>query len=707
MPPVRTSSSNHRITKACYRCRHRKTKCDLRFPTCGTCQRANVPCVGYDAVEGRERPRSDVAYLEDKVAQLEIELQRLRSEQSVDQTKLVDTAISHLTRRLAAAVAEPHHHHNLRTLQTSSRASALPRHPLVSLNSPVFLCQSPLPALPVDGDAQPPHPPNTRCSTISLIPRHVIDIMLKNYTEIYLPQAPYIEESSLHASCEKVFAHDGAAASHFDIFLVAIALAVSATTLIRHDEERATAAAEEFWNTAKGQLVYISDEQPWQRLRALLMLTHYGFVNPQAVNVMNTIGAALRLAVQLGLHQEPPPPEQAKLCWPTLDIRRKLFWAIYSVDAACHFVVGRAFVFPRHAISAKYPESLFGTSDPSGTEQSPVTHIWPLRQYEAEVSGMLSKNGASPLSSCPLPLDVWRKRAVRRIEEWYAATHTSGNGRPGEKIEFRELMYQTNIFRLNAPSVRFPDPTPDMRKNGLNAIITIASIYSRNTRLGKLFYIWHALYQLFECGVCLLETVISAVRKAASGDQCSLAGFDAAVLTRTIRTIPQLLHKIAQRWPRVSMHAKFLEDHSGTALDCLTHWSTGNLQAVQGVDLTAETTLHRLMVPIDSPPQQAQPNDPPVDPLTQLLSAAATPVPQHVTLGSFEDDQLPPILDGMNPYAAPNIETPMDSSWNLELFWNQSPNGIAPSLKSDELSWDFPGVDLDQIFAAFKDGQSL
>lgn len=63
------------------------------------------------------------------------------------------------------------------------------------------------------------------------------------------------------------------------------------------------------------------------------MLTHYGFVNPHAVNVMNTIGAALRLAVQLGLHQEPPPHEQAELGWPTLDIRRKLFWAIYSVDA--------------------------------------------------------------------------------------------------------------------------------------------------------------------------------------------------------------------------------------------------------------------------------------------------------------------------------------------------------------------------------------
>ncbi|KAL1631293.1 hypothetical protein SLS54_000052 [Diplodia seriata] len=618
MPPVRTSSTNHRITKACYRCRHRKSKCDLRFPTCSACQRANVPCVGYDAVEGRERPRSDVAYLEDKVAQLEIELQRLRAEQSVDSSKLVDTAISTLTQSLATTISHPHHP-PARALSHSSRTAAVARHPLVSLHSPVFLSQSPAPPLHAVAESPPSRPENTRCSTIALIPRHVIDIMLKNYTDIYLPQAPYIEESQLRASCEMVFAQNGATASHFDIFLVAICLA--ATTLIRHDEERATAAAEEFWNTAKSHLVYINDEQPWQRLRALLMLTHYGFVNPRAVNLVNTIGAALRLAVQLGLHQELPVQEQAKLDWKTIDVRRKLFWAIYSVDAACHFVLYRAFVFPRNTITAKYPESIFSTQDPSGAEQSPVTHIWPLRQYEAEVSGMLSRNGSSSLSPCPLPLEVWRKRAVQRIEEWYAATHTSGNGRPGERIEFRELMYQHNIFRLNCPSIRFPEPTSEMRKNSLNAAIAMASIYSRNTRLGKLFYIWHALFQLFDAG---------------------------------------------------------------------------------DMDLSAETALRRIMVPAEGSQQQQ-----PVDSITDLLASAATPAPQRVTLDSFQDGQLPPILERVNMDEMQSIQTPIDTSWNLELFWNQSSSGAAPSLKSDELSWDFPGVDLDQIFAAFKDGQSL
>ncbi|OJD29633.1 positive regulator of purine utilization [Diplodia corticola] len=706
MPPVRTSNSNHRVTKACYRCRHRKSKCDLRFPTCGACQRANVPCVGYDAVERRERPRSDVAYLEDKVAQLEIELRRLRSVQSVDSSKLVDTAISTLTQSLAKTISHPNHHPN-RAVSHSSRTPALARHPLVSLHSPLFLSQSPSPPVCVAADPAPSRPENTRCSTIALIPRHVIDIMLKNYTDIYLPQAPYIEETQLHASCERVFAQDGATASHFDIFLVAICLAVSATTLIRHDEGRATAAAEEFWNTAKGHLVYINDEQPWQRLRALLMLTHYGFVNPRAVNLVNTIGAALRLAVHLGLHQELPAQEQAKLDWSTIDIRRKLFWAIYSVDAACHFVLYRAFVFPRNAITAKYPESIFNPQDSAGTEQSPATHIWPLRQYEAEVSAMLSRNSSSSLSPCPLPLEVWRKRAVQRIEEWYAATHTSGNGRPGERIEFRELMYQHNIFRLNCSSIRFPEPTLEMRKNSLNAAIAMASIYARNTRLGKLFYIWHALYQLFDAGVCLLETIMFATRQAAAGEPCCLHGFDAAVLTRTVRTIPHLLRKIALRWPKVLTHAKFLEDHSSVALECLSHRSCGNLQAIRDMDLSAEAVLRRIMVPTEGVLQQQPPDPPAVDPMADLFAPAATPAPQRVTIDSFRDDQLPPILDGINMDEMPSIDTPVDTSWNFELFWNQSPDGAAPSLKSDELTWDFPGVDLDQIFAAFKDGQSL
>lgn len=65
-----------RSISACQRCRTRKTRCDQKFPSCTACLKANVECVGIDAATGREIPRSYVSHLEDRVAQLELELER-------------------------------------------------------------------------------------------------------------------------------------------------------------------------------------------------------------------------------------------------------------------------------------------------------------------------------------------------------------------------------------------------------------------------------------------------------------------------------------------------------------------------------------------------------------------------------------------------------------------------------------------------------
>ena len=65
-----------RSISACLRCRLRKTRCDQKFPSCTSCLKANVECVGIDAATGREIPRSYVSHLEDRVAQLELLLQK-------------------------------------------------------------------------------------------------------------------------------------------------------------------------------------------------------------------------------------------------------------------------------------------------------------------------------------------------------------------------------------------------------------------------------------------------------------------------------------------------------------------------------------------------------------------------------------------------------------------------------------------------------
>ena len=50
-------SSSFRNVSACNRCRLRKNKCDQRLPSCASCEKASVKCVGYDPITKREIPR--------------------------------------------------------------------------------------------------------------------------------------------------------------------------------------------------------------------------------------------------------------------------------------------------------------------------------------------------------------------------------------------------------------------------------------------------------------------------------------------------------------------------------------------------------------------------------------------------------------------------------------------------------------------------
>jgi hypothetical protein len=49
--------SNFRNVSACNRCRLRKNRCDQKLPSCNSCAKANVACVGYDPITKKQIPR--------------------------------------------------------------------------------------------------------------------------------------------------------------------------------------------------------------------------------------------------------------------------------------------------------------------------------------------------------------------------------------------------------------------------------------------------------------------------------------------------------------------------------------------------------------------------------------------------------------------------------------------------------------------------
>ncbi len=71
LPSTSAASSSFRNVSACNRCRQRKNRCDQKLPSCSSCEKARVKCVGFDPLTKREIPRTYVYYLEGRVNYLE------------------------------------------------------------------------------------------------------------------------------------------------------------------------------------------------------------------------------------------------------------------------------------------------------------------------------------------------------------------------------------------------------------------------------------------------------------------------------------------------------------------------------------------------------------------------------------------------------------------------------------------------------------
>jgi hypothetical protein len=232
---------------------------------------------------------------------------------------------------------------------------AQPRKPrnhdnFLAVTSPFFLSGSPEPYLGTPTprhDAQKPFEGHLSSATkLSSIPRHAVDIMMKNYCEIYRPLYPAVEEPDLFEACDRVYSNTNPSA--LDIFCVYITLAISVCstisqcrrnvltrvqmqTLMYRDERRATAASYGFWTTAVDVLGQAGPIDAWGRLQALQLLSHYAFMNPKYVDCSKCAAAATRLCSQLGLEHD-IPSAHGELDSKTLSTRRRLYWNSYNLD---------------------------------------------------------------------------------------------------------------------------------------------------------------------------------------------------------------------------------------------------------------------------------------------------------------------------------------------------------------------------------------
>ncbi|KAI9811048.1 MAG: Fungal specific transcription factor [Pycnora praestabilis] len=261
-----------------------------------------------------------------------------------------------------------------------------------------------------------------------------------------------------------------------------------------------------------------------EELQAVLLLAGFALLRPVAPGLWYIIGVAVRLGVDLGLHYEDgtgiqgsngdniglgrsesthmsqssgdqqssrpsliDPKERGRREW-VRDLRRRLWWCVYSFDRLVSTCVGRPFGITDQVVTTEFPslldDSYITTSGflapPSGLESPSYKHVahhyFRLRLLQSEILQVLQyqqaqharANGANRgnrymHTKIPSPFlqnfdsfRSWRIDIDRRLWEWKESAPTKAQIGVQFSIEFLELNYWQAVIMLYRQSVSVP-----------------------------------------------------------------------------------------------------------------------------------------------------------------------------------------------------------------------------------------------------------
>lgn len=141
------------------------------------------------------------------------------------------------------------------------------------------------------------------------------------------------------------------------VFFVFEVFAVALLTIQKQDPSRIPASlADRYHRAAIKALNEVGLPSDVEGVQALLLVGQYCYHHPTIWAVWKTVGAALRLAVELDLHKDPPLNELDPL---TLDTMRRTFWVAYAMDRNISIALSMPSCLSDGAITAQVCMTLY------------------------------------------------------------------------------------------------------------------------------------------------------------------------------------------------------------------------------------------------------------------------------------------------------------------------------------------------------------
>lgn len=168
-----------------------------------------------------------------------------------------------------------------------------------------------------------------------LPPRHEATPLLQFYFDNIFTQLPFFLETNFWTSVDSVYEPGGGRfAKPFDHFIVRMVLAIASATVSYQNDDK---SQRQSLALVIGALDYAEDVlQPGSiiGIQGILLLALYSLVNPMRFRTWYLVSMAVRVVVDLGLHQD--PPEEVISSTGRLNIRRRVFHCVYWLDRYVH-----------------------------------------------------------------------------------------------------------------------------------------------------------------------------------------------------------------------------------------------------------------------------------------------------------------------------------------------------------------------------------
>lgn len=165
--------------------------------------------------------------------------------------------------------------------------------------------------------------------TKALPPRYTANPLIQNYINNIFSILPIFEEATLYSSIDAVY-QQGDNATPFDRWTVRMVLAIACLSLSEQRGDTSYADAVGHVNAALENAEAVLHPGYVSSIQALVLWTIYAAMDPHHFDCWTLIGAASRAMVDLGIHQD--PSKNISISRTKLEIRRRVYWCVYSLD---------------------------------------------------------------------------------------------------------------------------------------------------------------------------------------------------------------------------------------------------------------------------------------------------------------------------------------------------------------------------------------